>query len=194
MILRRTDAWFCDPLELRPDSKLGVPGLVEAARLGGVSIVNTLGSGVLENPGLLPFLPRLAEHLLGEPLLLPSVPTWWCGDEESRRHVLANLERLVIKPDRPARPARRRCSPGSSATSAGTTCGAGSKRDPPTGSARRPSSWPRRRRSPRPVSRPGQAVLRAFAVARQDSYAAMPGGLTRVAAQEASRVAPPKAC
>ena len=83
VILRRTDAWFCDPLELRPDSKLGVPGLVEAARLGGVSIVNTLGSGVLENPGLLPYLPRLAEHLLGEPLLLPSVPTWWCGDEEA---------------------------------------------------------------------------------------------------------------
>ena len=53
VILRRTDAWFCDPLELRADSKLGVPGLVEAARLGGVSIVNTLGSGVLENPGLL---------------------------------------------------------------------------------------------------------------------------------------------
>ena len=59
VILRRTDAWFCDPLELLPDSKLGVPGLVEAARLGGVSIVNTLGSGVLENPGLLPYPPAV---------------------------------------------------------------------------------------------------------------------------------------
>ena len=59
VIVRRTDAGFCDPLELRADSKLGVPGLVEAARVGGVSIVNTLGSGVLENPGLAPYLPRL---------------------------------------------------------------------------------------------------------------------------------------
>ena len=75
-----------------------MPGLVEAARLGGVSIVNTLGSGVLENPGLLPFLPRLAEHLLGEQLVLPSVPTWWCGDDDGRRHVLAHLDQLVIKP------------------------------------------------------------------------------------------------
>jgi uncharacterized circularly permuted ATP-grasp superfamily protein len=98
VILRRTDAWFCDPLELRADSRLGVPGLVEVARVGGVSIVNTLGSGVLENPGLLPYLPRLAQHLLGEQLLMPSVPTWWCGDEDGRRHVLANLERLVVKP------------------------------------------------------------------------------------------------
>ena len=53
---------------------------------------------MLENPGLLAYLPRLAEHLLGEQLLLPSVPTWWCGDEDGRRHVLAHLDRLVIKP------------------------------------------------------------------------------------------------
>ena len=98
VILRRTDAWFCDPLELRPDSELGVPGLVEAARVGGVSIVNPLGSGVLENPGLAPYLPRLAEQLLGEHLLLPSVPTWWCGDDDGRRHVLAHFDEMVIKP------------------------------------------------------------------------------------------------
>ena len=65
VILRRVDAWFCDPLELNPDSQLGVPGLVEAARSGGVSIVNPLGSSVLENPALMAFLPRLSEHLLG---------------------------------------------------------------------------------------------------------------------------------
>ena len=70
VILRRVDAWFCDPLELKPDSQLGTPGLVEAARRGTVSIVNTLGSSVLENPALMAFLPRLGEHLLGAP---PSV-------------------------------------------------------------------------------------------------------------------------
>ena len=98
VILRRVDAGFCDPLELRPDSQLGVPGLVEAARLGNVSIVNGLGTGVLENPALFPFLPRLAEVLLGEALALPSVSTWWCGDELSRKHVVANLDSFVIKP------------------------------------------------------------------------------------------------
>ncbi len=70
VILRRVDAWFCDPLELRPDSRLGVPGLVQAARLGSVAIVNGLGTGVLENAGLFPFLPRIAEVLLSQPLRL----------------------------------------------------------------------------------------------------------------------------
>jgi uncharacterized circularly permuted ATP-grasp superfamily protein/uncharacterized alpha-E superfamily protein len=98
VILRRVDSWFCDPLDLRPDSQLGVPGLIEAARLGTVTVVNALGSGVLENPGLLPFLPAVAKLLLGEPLRLKSVPTWWCGDPDSRRHVLAHLDELVLKP------------------------------------------------------------------------------------------------
>jgi uncharacterized circularly permuted ATP-grasp superfamily protein/uncharacterized alpha-E superfamily protein len=98
VILRRVDSWFCDPLDLRPESQLGVPGLIEAARLGTVTVVNALGSGVLENPGLLPFLPALAKLLLGEPLRLKSVPTWWCGDEASRRYVLEHLDELVVKP------------------------------------------------------------------------------------------------
>ena len=98
VILRRVDDWFCDPLELKPDSQLGVPGLVEAARCGSVSVVNTLGSSVLESPALMTFLPRLSEHLLGTPLRLASVPTWWCGEEEGRRHVLGQLERLILRP------------------------------------------------------------------------------------------------
>ena len=68
VILRRVDDWYCDPLELKKDSRLGVPGLVDAARRGAVSIVNPLGSGVIESPAMLAFLPRLAEHLLGQPL------------------------------------------------------------------------------------------------------------------------------
>jgi uncharacterized circularly permuted ATP-grasp superfamily protein/uncharacterized alpha-E superfamily protein len=98
VILRRVDSWFCDPLDLRPDSELGVPGLVEAARCGSVSIVNGLGSGVLENPGLIPFLPALAQMLLDEPLRLKSVPTWWCGEPEGLALVRGSLESLVVKP------------------------------------------------------------------------------------------------
>ena len=185
VILRRTDAWFCDPLELRPDSKLGVPGLVEAARVGGVSIVNTLGSGVLENPGLAPYLPRLAEHLLGEQLLLSSVPTWWCGDLEGRRRVLAHLDDLVIKPiarglgpmsifpwelsqeDRDDLRRRIEAYP------------AGWVGQEPIALASAPTLTPN-------GLEPRRTVLRAFAVARNDSYAAMPGGLTRVAGSTGS--------
>jgi uncharacterized circularly permuted ATP-grasp superfamily protein/uncharacterized alpha-E superfamily protein len=98
VILRRVDSWFCDPLDLRPDSELGVPGLVEAARLGTVTVVNGLGSGVLENPALLPFLPALCRLLLDEPLRLKSAPTWWCGEPDGLRRVCDSLSELVIKP------------------------------------------------------------------------------------------------
>jgi len=98
VILRRVDATWCDPLDLRQDSHLGVPGLLEAARLGTVTIVNGLGSGVTENPGLLPFLPAAARALLDEPLALPGAPTWWCGEPTGRSHVLTHLADLFVKP------------------------------------------------------------------------------------------------
>jgi uncharacterized circularly permuted ATP-grasp superfamily protein/uncharacterized alpha-E superfamily protein len=98
VILRRVDARWTDPLDLRHDSHLGVPGLLEAARLGTVAVVNGLGSGVAENPGLLPFLPALAQTLLDEPLILAGAPTWWCGDPVARSHVLAHLAELLVKP------------------------------------------------------------------------------------------------
>jgi uncharacterized circularly permuted ATP-grasp superfamily protein/uncharacterized alpha-E superfamily protein len=98
VILRRQDAEWCDSLELRPDSLLGVPGLVEAARRRNVSIVNPLGSGLAENPALLPRLGELTRVLLGEEPLIESAPTWWCGEPSARSHVLAHLDRLVIKP------------------------------------------------------------------------------------------------
>ena len=180
VILRRTDASFCDPLELRADSKLGVPGLVEAARRGGVSIVNSLGSGVLENPALLPYLPRLAEHLLGEQLLLPSVPTWWCGEEDGRRHVLAHLDGLVIKP------VARGVGPTAVFPWELTSDGRDELRRQIEA---HPARWVGQESlelAAAPTLTPTglearRTVLRAFAVARQDSYAAMPGGLTRVA-------------
>lgn len=98
VILRRVDAAWCDPLDLRQDSQLGVPGLLEAARGGTVVVVNGIGSGVAENAGLLPFLPALADALLDEPLALPSATTWWCGDPVGRAHVLARLPALLVKP------------------------------------------------------------------------------------------------
>lgn len=98
VILRRIDTEFCDPLELRPDSTLGTPGLVDAARAGTVSIVNGLGSGVLENAGLASILPDLCRELLDEDLLLPGPMTWWCGDPAGRSHVLAHLGSLLIRP------------------------------------------------------------------------------------------------
>lgn len=97
VILRRVDDSFCDPLELRSDSRLGVAGLLEAVRRGNVAIANPLGSSVLENPGLLAFLPKLARYFLAEDLILPSVATWWCGQPRERDFVLQNIEHLVIK-------------------------------------------------------------------------------------------------
>lgn len=98
VILRRVESSLCDPLEFRSDSQLGLAGLLEATRLGNVATINPLGSGVLENPALLGYLPTLAPQLLGEELLLPSARTWWCGDDAQRSHVLANLDSLLIKP------------------------------------------------------------------------------------------------
>ena len=98
VILRRLDDDFCDPLELRPDSFLGVPGLVQAVHSGNVAVANALGTGLLETPGLLAFLPELCRRLLSEDLLLPSVATWWCGDPMICNYVLDNLADLVLKP------------------------------------------------------------------------------------------------
>ncbi len=92
VILRRVDAEWCDPLELRAGSQLGVAGLTEAVRRGRVRLVNGLGAGVLENPGLMPFMPAVCERLLGEQLRLPSVSTQWCGDPGGLAAVLAAVD------------------------------------------------------------------------------------------------------
>jgi uncharacterized circularly permuted ATP-grasp superfamily protein/uncharacterized alpha-E superfamily protein len=97
VVLRRVDAEYTDPLDLRADSRLGVVGLVEAQHRGTVTVVNTLGSGVLESPGLLRFLPDLAERFLGEDPLLYTAPAYWGGIAGERSHLLANLSSLLIK-------------------------------------------------------------------------------------------------
>ena len=97
VVLRRVDADYADPLDLRADSRLGVVGLVEVMRRGAVTVVNTLGSGILESPGLLRFLPELAERLLGETPLLATAPMYWGGINTERSHLLTNLSSLLIK-------------------------------------------------------------------------------------------------
>ncbi|GAB2927337.1 circularly permuted type 2 ATP-grasp protein [Rhodococcus aerolatus] len=96
VLLRRVDADFADPLDLRRSSQLGVSGLTEVVRRGGVRVVNGLGALAGENPALPAFLPALCRALLDEDLVLPSVPTWWCGDPASRSHVLARADDLVV--------------------------------------------------------------------------------------------------
>lgn len=98
VILRRVDSDFCDPLELDPASLLGVPGLLQAAHHGSVALANQPGCRALETPALLAFLQPLCRHILGEELLLPNAATWWCGQDQPRDYVLANLPGLVLKP------------------------------------------------------------------------------------------------
>jgi len=177
VILRRVDGGYCDPLELKGDSQLGTPGLVEATRNGAVSVVNTLGSAALENPALPAFLPRLSEHLLGRPLRLPSVPTWWCGEEHGRRHVLAHLGELVLR------------SLNCDSTVLGAECSSAELDQLRRRIEAEPLTWVGQQslalaRAPLFTPdglQPRRSVLRAFAVARKDSYVVMPGGLTRVA-------------
>jgi len=98
MLLRRLDSAFVDPLELRADSALGVTGLIEATRSGRIELANALGSGVVETPALMPFLERLCERLLDQPLALPSLDVWWLGEPSAANFVLANLDSMIVRP------------------------------------------------------------------------------------------------
>jgi uncharacterized circularly permuted ATP-grasp superfamily protein/uncharacterized alpha-E superfamily protein len=183
VIWRRVDDNYCDPLELLPDSDLGVPGLVEAVRQGHVAVVNPLGASILENPALNAFLPGIAQYFLGQPLELPTVATWWCGKVRERRHVTANLDRMVV------RMIHRRFG-------SRPIYGALLSREERREIARRIQMHPHLyvgqeqiRFSCAPTLVEGKlaahhAVLRAFLIARDDGYVVMPGGLTRVASSE----------
>jgi uncharacterized alpha-E superfamily protein len=96
VIWRRVDADFIDPMELNSASRLGVPALLEAIRAGGAVVSNMPGSGVMESNALLSFLPALSHRLLGEPLKLPNVATWWCGQAAERAHVERHIDTLAI--------------------------------------------------------------------------------------------------
>jgi uncharacterized circularly permuted ATP-grasp superfamily protein/uncharacterized alpha-E superfamily protein len=182
VIFRRLDDSFCDPLELRGESILGVSGLLEAARTGNVTVANALGAGLLESPAFLAFLPGLCLHLLGEKLLLPSIATWWCGQAKEQRYVNEHLDSLLLKP-------------------AFAGHGPVSDSAPPTG--RRQLGERRRKLLQMVQSAPGKFVaqerlklsrapvweadefaarpiiLRAFVASAEDCFAVLPGGLTR---------------
>jgi uncharacterized alpha-E superfamily protein len=96
VIWRRVDGDFTDPLDLNGTSRLGVPGLTEALRNGKVMVSNMPGSGVIEAPALLSFLPALCRRLLGEELSLPNIATWWCGQPREREAVLDGLDQMAI--------------------------------------------------------------------------------------------------
>jgi uncharacterized alpha-E superfamily protein len=180
VILRRLDDSFCDPLELRADSFLGVAGLVEAARAGNVTIANALGTGVIETPAILAFLPSLCRHLLGEDLRLPSVATWWCGQPKELKYVLDHLGELVVKRAFP-RDTREPVF--------GETLSKAEKASLAEEIQSRPYDFVGQEKialSTAPVwldhhPEPRSLVVRAYATATRESYSVMPGGLTRVA-------------
>ena len=97
VILRRVSDSYCDPLEFRGDSLLGVPGLLEAVRAGNVSLANALGSGLVESPAFMAFLPTLCRALLAEELQIPSVATWWCGEPPEQQYVSQNVDFLHLR-------------------------------------------------------------------------------------------------
>ena len=179
VILRRVDDTFCDPLELRGDSFLGVPGLVEATRAGRVTVANALGSGLLESPAFLAFLPSLCRQLLGEALKLPSVATWWCGQAKEQQHVLDRLGKFVIKPAFGAQ-ARPPVFGGRLAARERVNLVAAMRARPHefVGQEEVPLAtapvWLNGRFEPRRVA------LRAYVSATRDGFTVMPGGLTRV--------------
>jgi len=187
VILRRMDDAYCDPVELRGDSYLGVPGLTNVVRSGNVAISNPLGSGVLENPALLALLPELSKCLLGEALRIPSVPVWWCGNQKQCDHVLENLHNLVIKPVHDDIGFR-------------FIFGAELSKDKLEELRQKIKSRPHlyvgqeaMTMSTVPILasdglKARHSVLRSFLVADEHDYMVMPGGLTRVASEESKLV------
>ncbi len=178
VIIRRVDDTWCDPLELRADSILGIPGLVEAARAGNVAISNALGAGAVETTALLAFLPALARHLLDEELRIPNVATWWCGQESERNYALWALNSLVIK---------RAFVGGHGEPTFGDKIDAGELAELAARIRANPHAyvgqesvalstvpvWNGEVPEPRPM------ILRCYVCATVDGFAVMPGGLTR---------------
>ncbi|MDE2371575.1 MAG: circularly permuted type 2 ATP-grasp protein [Burkholderiales bacterium] len=179
-VLRRIDDDWCDPLELRTDSALGIPGLLMAARAGSVVMANALGSAFLETPAIQGFMPAIAERLLGEPLRMPSLPTWWCGEAAAFDDARAHPEEHIVRrtyPEAGSDSALRR--PGDAAI------------------ADDPDAWTiqsRVRYSRAPIWGDGAlslrpSLVRVYAIADGGGrWHVLPGGMTRVARREDSSV------
>ncbi|MFY9314323.1 MAG: circularly permuted type 2 ATP-grasp protein [Burkholderiales bacterium] len=190
-ILRRLDDDFCDPLELRSDSALGIPGLVQAVRRGNVLVANGLGANLLETGALFGYLPRLCESVLGEPLKMPSVATWWCGETAALADVLAKLDGVVIKGAYP----QMRVEPmfGEDLDERGRARVVAMLNARPqmyvaqelVRLSQAPVCDPK---SPGRQLRASSIGLRVFACASPNGYVVMPGGLTRAATGTDARV------
>jgi uncharacterized circularly permuted ATP-grasp superfamily protein/uncharacterized alpha-E superfamily protein len=98
ILVRRSRGIFCDPLELKSDSLLGVAGLCQAVRANTLTVVNDLGTGLLEGSLMMPFLPELARSILGEELQIESIPSFWCGHKDICQEVVNSIEEYRIKP------------------------------------------------------------------------------------------------
>ncbi|MEQ5834162.1 circularly permuted type 2 ATP-grasp protein [Marinobacter sp. NFXS9] len=98
VIYRRIDDTFIDPQVFRKDSSLGIPGLIGAWRAGNVAIANAPGSGVADDKVVYAFVPEIIRYYLKQDPLIDNVPTYLCMDDKERDHVLANLDKLVVKP------------------------------------------------------------------------------------------------
>jgi uncharacterized circularly permuted ATP-grasp superfamily protein/uncharacterized alpha-E superfamily protein len=180
VILRRVDDEFCDPLELRNDSILGVPGLLEAVRAGHVSVANALGSCLLQSPAFMAFLPGLCEHLLDAELQLPSVATWWCGQKDAENYVIEHLDKLFVKPAfRLRQPSMR---PDQKLTEAARADLVRRIRFQPHEFVAQ--EWVDLATAPAVADHhfaPRPLTLRVYLVATENGYAVMPGGLSRIA-------------
>ena len=190
-IFRRVDSDFCDPLEFRGDSALGVPGLVEAVRAGGVVLANALGGGVVESPVMDAYLPNVARALLDEDLKIPDIDTIWCGTEWGHKEALERLDHAILRDAFDARPMFSR----RSSARLGADMSAVDRDEAIARINRRGETlvlqevsplglapvFENGRFSPKPVS------LRVFAAWTPKGWMVMPGGLTRVAADETVR-------
>lgn len=188
VILRRIDDVSCDPVELYSESQLGVPGLLDVARAGRVVMANPLGSGVLENPILLKYLPQISKALLGRELRLDSVKTYWCGDPEDLKFISANLKNLIIKPI--YRGSGFHSLWGGDLTDIGAA-------ELLQKIHRKPLQYVAQERIDKShipslnkqyTLEPRPSILRTFSVASESSYIVMPGGLTRIGLETGSPI------
>ena len=179
-LLRRLDDDWCDPLELRPDSALGVPGLLQAARAGTVVMANALGSAFLESPAIQGFLPGISRRLTGQDLAMPSLPTWWCGEAAAWQAVVDNLDGKIIRSTFPR---------GGRTSQVHDRIGARIERDADAWTVQgrlrfsRAPIWGDSTLTPRP------AMVRVYAIADGGGrWHVLPGGMTRVAQREDTSV------
>ena len=182
VVLKRVDDVFMDPLELKEDSYLGVAGLLDVIREQKVTIVNPIGSGVLENSGLIPFMNTICNYFLKEDLILPQIASWWCGQEKECQYVLNNIKDLVVKRiDRSNREYIFFCE------FLDANAIKKLKKDilasPYKFVAQEKISFSTAPDFTEGTLEPRKVMCRTFAIAKQDSYTVMPGGLVRVAAE-----------